>query len=92
MAKTRHINQRMNQRAISQQMLEIVKMFGIGEGDKTILDKKGIEAALAELNNLSKKMQKMKSRGGLVLVESGDVEITAYALESYNRNKANTVH
>jgi len=92
MAKTRHINQRMNQRAISQQMLEIVKMFGIDEGDKTILNKKGIEAALVELNNLSKNMQKMKSRGGLVLVESGDVELTAYALDSFNRSKANTVH
>jgi hypothetical protein len=92
MAKTRHINQRMNQRSISQQMLEIVKMFGIDDGDKTYLNKKGIDAALSEISNLSKQMQKMKSRGGVVLVESGDVEITAYALESYNRTKANLVH
>ncbi|MCL1092791.1 hypothetical protein [Shewanella kaireitica] len=87
MAKTRHINQRMNQRAISQQMLEIVKMFGVDEGDKTVLNKKGIDAALVELNDLAKTMQKMKSRGGLVLVESGDTELTTYALDSFNRSK-----
>lgn len=92
MAKTRHIHQRMNQRAISQQMLEIVKMFGIDDGDKTYLNKKGIDAALLEINVLSKKMQKMKNRGGLVLVESGDVEITAYALDSYDRKKSHSVH
>ena len=34
----------------------------------------------------------MKTRGGLVLVESGDVEITAYALDSYDRKKSHTVH
>ena len=92
MAKTRHINQRMNQRSISQQMLEIVKMFGIDEGDKTVLNKKGIDAALVELNDLAKTMQKMKSRGGLVLVESGDTELTTYALDSFNRSKTNKIH
>lgn len=92
MAKTRHIHQRMNQRAISQQMLEIVKMFGVDDGDKTYLNKKGIDAALNEMNNLSKQMQKMRSRGGLVLVESGDVEITAYSLDSYDRKKTHSVH
>ncbi len=92
MAKTRHIHQRMNQRAISQQMLEIVKMFGIDDGDKTYLNKKGIDAALLEINVLSKQMQKMKNRGGIVLVESGDVEITAYALDSYDRKKSHSVH
>ncbi|WP_321407016.1 hypothetical protein [Tolumonas auensis] len=90
MAKTRHIHQRMNQRAITSQMLEIVKMFGIDDGDKTYLNCKGIDAALDELNKLSKQMQKMRNRGGIVLVESGDAEITTYALDSYSRTK--TVH
>jgi hypothetical protein len=79
----------MNQRAISHQMLEI---FGIDDGDKTYLNKDGIDAALLEINVISKQMQKMKTRGGLVLVESGDVEITAYALDSYDRKKSHNVH
>ena len=92
MAKTRHIHQRMNQRAISQQMLEIVKMFGVDKGDKTYLNEKGIDAALSAINDISKLMQKMKSRGGVVLVESGEVEITAYTLDSYDRKKSHSVH
>ena len=92
MAKTRHIHQRMSQRSISQQMLELVKVFGVGNGDKTYLSKKGIDDALSELNRISKEMQKMKSRGGLVLVESGEVGITAYALDSYDRKKSHSVH
>lgn len=87
MAKTRHIHQRMNQRGINSQMLEIVKMFGVGAGDKTILNSKAIDAALDELQKLSKRMQKMKERGGIVLVESGDAEITTYDLDSFKRTK-----
>ncbi|MCD9504607.1 hypothetical protein GLP37_20810 [Photobacterium phosphoreum] len=90
MAKTRHIQQRMNQRAINSQMLEIVKMFGVDDGDKIYLNRKGIDAALDELNKISQQMQKMRSRGGVVLVESGETEITTYTLDSYNRSQ--TVH
>lgn len=90
MAKTRHIQQRMNQRAINSQMLEIVKMFGVDDGDKTYLNRKGIDAVLDELNKISQQMQKMRSRGGVVLVESGETEITTYTLDSYNRSQ--TVH
>jgi hypothetical protein len=35
-------------------------------------------------------MQKMRTRGGLVLVESGETEITTYALDSYNSTQ--TIH
>jgi hypothetical protein len=86
------MHQRMNQRAISQQMLEIVKMFGVNYGDKTYLNKKGIDAVISEMDSLAKQMQKMKSQGGVVLVESGDVEITAYALDSYDRKKSHSLH
>ena len=89
MSKTRHIQQRMSQRAITSQMLEIVKMFGVDDGDKTYLNRKGLDAAMIELKRISQQMQKMRSRGGIVLVESGDTEITTYALDSYNRSQAN---
>ena len=88
MSKTRHIQQRMNQRAITSQMLEIVKKFGVDDGDKTYLNRKGLDAAMNELKRISQQMQKMRSRGGIVLVESGDTEITTYALDSYKRSQA----
>ena len=85
MAKTRHINQRMNQRGINEQMLEIVKMFGVDNGDKIFLNRKGINAVEKELKSILKQIDRMKSRGGIVLVESCGSEITTYGLESYNR-------
>lgn len=90
MSKTKHIHQRMNQRGIDQQALELVKMFGIevGNGEKTILNRKGIEAAQRQLQLLCKKMDKLKQRGGLVLVEANGNEITTYDLNSFSRNKA----
>ena len=88
MAKTRHIQKRMSQRNIQQEMLDIVKKFGIENGDKTILNKKGLKSALTELKRLSIFMERMQNRGGLVLVEANDLEITVYDLDSYSRNIA----
>jgi len=85
MAKTRHIQQRMTQRSIEHGMLDIVKTFGVDNGDKVILNRKAIDCALAELHKISSTMQKMRSRGGLVLVEESGFEITAYALNSYRQ-------
>ena len=83
MAKTKHIQQRMNQRSIRHEWLNIVKSFGSDNGDKTILSAKGIDQAIQELKKISSHMQKMRSRGGIVLVEEGGDEITTYALDSY---------
>ncbi|WP_371194203.1 hypothetical protein [Glaciecola sp. SC05] len=88
MAKTRHIQKRMSQRAIEQVALDIVKQFGVDSGDKTILNEKALQAAMQELKRLHKHMDKMKSRGGLVLVEQDGYELTAYALRSFNKSKA----
>lgn len=87
MAKTRHIQKRMDQRSISNTMLEMVKLFGVNDsGDKTILNKKGIEAALCELKKIDSTLQKMKKRGGIVLVEDENSDITTYSLNSFNQN------
>lgn len=85
MSKTRHIQQRMSQRSIRKEMLELVKIFGVDSGDKTILNKRGIDLALKELREISKTMHKMRSRGGMVLVETGEFEITSYAIDSFQR-------
>ena len=87
MAKTRHIQRRMDQRSITNQMLEMVKEFGVNEnGDKTILNRKGIYLARRELKKIDSILDKMTSRGGVVLVEYNNSEITAYSLESFNKN------
>jgi hypothetical protein len=40
-----------------------------------------------ELDKLRKSLLRAEQRGGLVLVEDSDVQITAYSLDSYKRNK-----
>lgn len=91
MSKTRHIHKRMSQRAVTEQMLDLVKQYGEIEGDKTVLCRKNIDMLLKEVQRLGKQLQKVRGKGGLVLVESGGVEITTYALDSYDRKK-NQVH
>ena len=86
MGKTRHIHKRMTQRAIHQTYLELVKSFGIPEGDKIILNQKGIDAALREIKIITANLQKMRPRGGIVLVEDKGSEITTYSLNSYSRS------
>lgn len=87
MAKTRHIQKRMSQRAINDEMLNIVKTFGVFDGcDKTILNRKCIQMALVEMNKLMRIMKTIESKGGIVLVEDGGVEITTYKLDSNKKH------
>ena len=83
MAKTRHIQQRMNQRGIKSEMLDIVQQFGMWQGDKCILNRKACNDVLSELDKVRKDVIKMKEKGGLVLVHDEGMDITTYALESF---------
>ena len=86
MSRTKHMQHRMDQRSISQTMLDITRMFGSEHGDKIIFNKKAIDVALIELSRLKSSMIKMRSSGGMVLVESEESEIIAYGLEGYKRH------
>jgi len=86
MAKTRHIQQRMNQRGIKSEMLDIVQQFGMWQGDKCILNRKACNDVLSELDKIRRDVIKMKEKGGLVLVHDDGADITTYALESYKRS------
>jgi hypothetical protein len=81
------MQQRMNQRAITQAMLDLTKRFGCESGDKTVLNRKSIEAVLKEFKKIEAELLKAKARGGIVIVEDDDTEITAYGLEKYRRDR-----
>ena len=85
MARTRHIEKRMNQRGIRAAMLDIVEQFGVWDGDRLVLNRKGCSCAVRELDNLRRSLLEVESTGGLVLVQEEGVDITAYRLESYRR-------
>tara|TARA_R100000935_G_C2836989_1_gene168655 strand:+ start:983 stop:1252 length:270 start_codon:yes stop_codon:yes gene_type:complete len=85
MAKTRHIHQRMNQRGITQRMLDIVCDFGVECGDKQILDKGNIDLLIRHMDKLRSEFMRLRDKGGLVVVEDGEAQITAYRVGSYDR-------
>jgi len=85
MSKTRHIQQRMSQRGINKAMVEMVVKFGKYQGDKVVFNRKGIDAVLAELEQLKKNALKAREKGGLVVVDVNGLMITTYALNTYKR-------
>ena len=87
MSKTRHIQKRMARRSIREAMLKMVETFGVSDGDTRVLNRKGCDAALAEIEDLKKNLVRVRERGGIVLVKDGGVQITTYALDSFSRSQ-----
>ena len=85
MARTRHIEKRMNQRGIKGCLLDAVEQFGVWNGDKLILNRKGASAAINELDRMRKHLIEVEGKGGIALVQGRGVGITTYALDSYRR-------
>ncbi len=83
MARTRHLQQRVSQRSIQYEWLDLVKIFGTDDGDKIHLTRQGIDCALNEMKKLATHLQKMRTRGGIVLVEDQGQEITTYSVNSF---------
>ncbi|MGO2136104.1 MAG: hypothetical protein ACTH3S_11820 [Marinobacter sp.] len=88
MAKTRHIHKRMSQRGINSRLVDLVTQFGVDHGDKCILTRKNTEALIGAVDTLRSQLIEVQSKGGLVVVEQGDYQITVYSLDSYSRKKA----
>lgn len=87
MSNTRHIHARCSQRGIKQSMLDLVKEFGTlsGNGEKIVLNRKGIDQVLKTLNALKQDLMAASNRGGYVLISDHGTDITVYALDSFKR-------
>lgn len=88
MGKTRHIQARMSQRGIRQELLDLALQYGEPVQDKTILGKKALQLMLDELQELERSLLKAMDKGGIVVVTEGGQLITTYNLNSYSRPKA----
>ena len=75
----------MSQRGISSEVLGLVKQFGSWQGDKCILNRKACNDVLSTLDRVRSNVIKAQQKGGVVIVESNHVQITAYSLDSYKR-------
>lgn len=74
MHKTKHFQQRMTQRGISQAMVDLVLSYGESDGDRVVLSRK----ATARLMEAARSLAKILDKGGLVVVASGDAQLTTY--------------
>lgn len=81
MHKTHHVRMRMSQRAISDDLVELARSFGVPMHDgKIVLNRKAIGCLLQELNRIHKIGQRALAKGGVVVVAEGDVLVTTYSL------------
>ena len=83
MQRTAHIDTRMNQRGITNDMIDLVMTFGEPDGEKTVLTEKACRLTIDMLKKLQKKLEHASKKGGLTVVSSGDTLITAYRANSF---------
>ena len=83
MSKTRHMQARMSKRGIRQEMVDLAVRCGVRHDDKVVLNRKGLQTFLSEIDLMRKTAQKMLERGGLVVIEEGGDFITTYHLNSF---------
>ncbi len=85
MPKTKHFISRIQQRGILQSTIEVAQRYGFPKGDKIILGKKQIDAAIKTLDQERRDLLKARDQGGVIAVEADGVLITAYRLNSFRR-------
>ena len=78
MHETLHINQRIRQRGITNQMIELTLEYGKRKGDQIRLGTRHIKKLLRIHAELKPQLLKIMDKGGLIVVFSGTVLITAY--------------
>jgi hypothetical protein len=74
MNRSSHFKQRMAQRGITQDMVDMVMGYGELEGDRIVLTRK----ASARLAKAARTLTQILDKGGVVVVASGDVQLTTY--------------
>ena len=85
MPKIKHFISRIQQRGILQSTIEVAQRYGFPKGDKIILGKKQIDAAIKTLDQERRDLLKARDQGGVIAVEADGVLITAYRLNSFRR-------
>lgn len=88
MKKSRHVSMRMNQRGISNAVINMLSTFGICDGDRISLNKKNCQYLSSILMGMKRELDRMAQKGGYTMVAVDDVLITVYRNNSFNEHKA----
>jgi hypothetical protein len=88
MDHTRHMLTRMNQRAITRDLVELALQYGECQNDKYVLNRSGLRQLLAAVRDLERTVLRALDKGGVVVVEEDGQLITTYNAKSYDRRRA----
>lgn len=86
MKKTKHIDKRMNQRGITQDMIDFTLNFGEVTNDKWFTNKKILQESIRQLEQQIKTAKRLLDKGGIVVVSEYESLITAYHFDSARYN------
>ena len=86
MKKTKHIDKRMNQRGITQDMIDFTLNFGEVTNDKWFTNKKILQDSIRQFEQQIKTAKRLLDKGGIVVVSEDESLITAYHFDSARYN------
>ena len=85
MQLSRHIDQRMNQRGITKEMVELTLEYGEIDNDRWVLNRKGVEAIIESLEKQLRTARKLRDKGGIIVVAEDNTLVTTYDYDSKDR-------
>lgn len=78
MKQTKHIRQRMSQRGVTREMVDLVIEYGETEQDKHVMGRREALHRLDLINREARVLKKILDKGGVVVVAEGNALITTY--------------
>ena len=89
MAKTKHMQARMGQRAINERLLEIVHSFGVAlPNGRRLLNRQALQCLQTSLRRLLRDSERALQKGGMGVVEVDGLQITAFGLGQKRKRTA----
>jgi hypothetical protein len=85
MHPTQHFRQRMSQRGVSREMVDLVVTHGLMEQDKYILGRREALDLLESLQRQTRVVKKILDKGGVTVVAEDAALITTYNCTSHGR-------
>ena len=73
-----HLDQRMNQRGITRELVELALTHGGWDGDRCILDRRTIDQLIERCDAVRRVALRARDKGGVVVVEAGGAVLTTY--------------
>jgi hypothetical protein len=88
MTHTKHMVTRMNQRAMTQDLVDLALEYGECQQDKYVLTRRALQELLDGIRSLERVVIRALDKGGVVVVEEAGQLITTYSPKSYDRRRA----